>query len=429
MRVLRNPVAQFLAAGLIVVVAVAIGSDRLSRQAAEAEAIADARATTELLARAVAEPAIPSGLSRGGSYAAVQFGQEARDQLMIDNVVRVKIWNGRGQVVWSDEEELIGQFLGLGPEAREVLRSGTTAGEVADLRQAENLYEVKDDGLLEVYTRIEAPEGPPLLFEVYYSDDQLTETTAIVLDAFRPITVGGTLFLGLLTVPLLWGLNRRLGRAAQARERLLRAAVDASEEERRRIARDLHEGLGHRLRAASEAVSAEARDPQTPVATSRRLLVVDDELRASVESLRSLVLDIYPPDLAADRLGAALDDLVAPAQKAGMDVSLRVEGVDDASDDAVALVWRVAREGVRNAVRHARGSALDVSVRRHRAQLELRVADDGVGFVPGAFGAGDTFGLRGLEDLAREAGGRLRVTSGPGRGTVLVLEVPAVAAG
>ena len=169
-------------------------------------------------------------------------------------------------------------------------------------------------------------------------------------------------------MPLLWGLNRRLGRAAQARERLLRAAVDASEEERRRIARDLHEGLGHRLRAASEAVSAEARNPQTPVATSRRLLVVDDDLRASVESLRSLVLEIYPPDLAAHRLGAALDDLVAPAEKAGLDVSLRVEDVDGASDDAVALVWRVAREGVRNAVRHARGTALDVSVRRNRSR-------------------------------------------------------------
>ena len=216
MRVLRNPVAQFLAAGLIVVVAVALASDRLSREAAEAEAIADARATT---ARAVAEPAIPSGLARGGSYAAVQFGQETRNQLMIDNVVRVKIWNGRGQVVWSDEDELIGRFLDLSAEARAVLRSGTTAGEVADLRRQENVYEVKDDGLLEVYTRIEAPEGPPLLFEVYYSDDQLADTTAVLLDAFRPITVGGTLFLGLLTVPLLWGLNRRLGRCHQVVER------------------------------------------------------------------------------------------------------------------------------------------------------------------------------------------------------------------
>ena len=96
MRVLRNPVAQFLAAGLIVVVAVALASDRLSREAAEAEAIADARATTELLARAVAEPRMRSGLAWGGSYAQVMFDDEARDQLMIDNVVRVKIWNRLG---------------------------------------------------------------------------------------------------------------------------------------------------------------------------------------------------------------------------------------------------------------------------------------------------------------------------------------------
>ena len=330
---------------------------------------------------------------------------------------------GLPQVVWSDRKNLIGERFTLSHSAREVLATGRSEGELADLREPDNHFEVADSGLLEVYTRIDA-ENEPLLFEVYYAADDLERTTATVLDAFRPITVGGALAIGLLTIPLLVGLNRRLRRSSDAREKLLRAAVDASEEERRRIARDLHEGVGHRLREVADSIAREAVDEATPPGTAQRLRAADDELRASAESLRSLLLDIYPPDLCAARLEAALDDLVAPASQAGFDVKLEVDDLGSPTDDAVALVWRVAREGVRNAVRHARGSALAVSVRRERSALELRVADNGVGFVPGAFDRADRFGLRGLEDLASEAGGSLSVTSGPGRGTVLTLQVP-----
>lgn len=425
MRGLRNPVAQFLVAGVVIVVAVALGSDRLSRRAAEEEAIDDARTMTELLAHSVAEPLLPLGLVYGSDILAGGYDLAVRDRLLVDDVQRVKLWNSSGMIVWSDEKSLIGEKYDLSDHARAVLATGHAEGEVTDLRRPENHYEVEASGLLEVYTRIESPEGKPLLFEVYYSEDDLATTTEIVLDAFRPITVGGALLVGLLTVPLLLALNRRLGRESAARERLLRAAVDASEDERRRIANDLHEAVVHRLTDVAEMVAEEARDERTPGVTARRLLVVDDGLRGSVEVLRSLVLEIYPPDLDAARLGDALDLLVSPAAKAGMDVSVQVDDLGPASDGAVALVWRVAREGVRNAVRHARGSRLDVQVRRNRSGLELRVADDGVGFVPGAFRNDGRFGLRGLEDLANEAGGRLSVSSGPGRGTVLTLEVPA----
>ncbi len=425
MRVLRNPVAQFLAAGLVIVVAVALGSDQLSRRAAEHEAIADATAMTEVLAHAVAEPAIPLGLDDGGTRSADRFGDAIGDKLGLEDIQRIKIWNADGTIVWSDEPRLIGQVFDLGQGPLAVLNSGDARGDLTRTRVgSQHRYEIKADGLLEVYTRIESPDGAPLLFEVYYSAAQLEDTTALVLDAFRPITVGGALLVGLMTVPLLWGLNRRLASSSASRERLLRAAVDASEGERRRIARDLHEGVGRRLRDVTEALARDARDPATPPATVRRLLEVDDALRASIEALRSMVLEIYPPDLDAGCLGEALDQLVAPAEKAGLDVQVEVGDLVGASQDAVALVWRVAREGIRNAVSHARATTLAVSVRRSPALLELRIVDNGVGFVPGAFAAHDRLGLRGLQDLASEAGGRLSVSSGPGRGTALTLELP-----
>ncbi len=425
MRVLRNPVAQFLVAAAVVVLVVAFATDVLSRRAAEREAITDARTTTELMANYVAQPRIPMGLARGGTLAAAVFDHFAREHLIVGHVERLKIWNARGKVVYSDRAELVGQKFELGEEARAVLSAGGSGGDLSDLRSRENRYEVNDDGLLEVYTRIESPEGEPLLYEVYYSADRIARDSATIFTAFRPITLGGLGVLVLLTVPLLWMLTRRLARSAQARERLLRNAVDASAVERRRIARDLHEGVVQDLSAASAALVAEAAAPATPAQVAHRLRGVDEGIRGTVQALRSLVLEIYPPNLAAAGLADALDQLVLPASASGLDVRVRVDDVSGVSDDAVALVWRAAQEAVRNATRHARGSRIDVSVHRHGRQVSLRVADDGVGFVPGAFSHHGRFGLRSLHDLAAEAGGHLDVETGPGRGTTVVLEVPA----
>lgn len=425
MRVLRHPVAQFLLAAAAVVVVVAFAADALSRRAAEQEAVADARATTEVLARSVAEPEIPYALAYGSPLAAAKFDPVAKDRLLVPHVVRLKIWNADGVVVYSDQSELVGRQFELGEDAAAALREGESEAGISDLRSPENRYEINDAGLLEVYTRIESPEGEPLLFEVYYSAEKIAAESEVIFAEFRPITLGGLLLLGLLTVPLLWIMTRRLAHSGRVRERLLQNAVAASDNERRRIARDLHEGVVQELSAVSHALAAEATAHETPPQVARRLRAVDDDLRASQRRLRSLLLEIYPPNLAAEGLARALDELVVRATAAGLDVRVRVDDVTGVSDDAVALVWRAAQEAVRNATRHARGSRLDVSVRRTGSRVSLRVADNGVGFVPGAFSTQGRFGLRSLQDLAAEAGGHLDVESGPGRGTTVLLEVPA----
>jgi signal transduction histidine kinase len=421
---LRHPVAQFVAAATLIVVAVALGTDVLSRRAAEQEAVADARTSTELLARSVVEPLLPNTLPEGNLVAAAGFDYAARDRLMVDNVRRVKIWNTEGLIVYSDRLELVGERFELSDGARAVLDGGGVDGRVSDLDRPENRYELSGDGFLEIYTRVETDDGVPLLFEVYYSGDELAENSQTILSSLRPLAIGGPLLLVVLTTPLLWAMTRRLARAAESRERLLQSAVEVSERERRRIARDLHEGVVHQLTAASAALATEASAADTPPALAFRLNRVDDVLRSGVTSLRSLVLQIYPPDLDAARLPGALDELLRPAEQAGLEVNVRVEGLESVGGEAAALVWRVSQEGVRNALRHARAKRLDLSVRRTGRIVALRLTDDGVGFVPGAFARYDRFGLRSLQDLAREAGGRLDVESGPGRGTTLRLDVP-----
>ena len=421
MRYAKNPVLQFLAAGLLVLVVVVVGTVQLSSRAADEEALNDAQATTELLGRSVAQPAIPRGLATGNPGAVDRFDRTVLKRLLVGEVRRIKIWNAQGRIVYSDETRLINDLFPLGPAELDVLRHGGTDAEISDLSEPENRFEPAGQSLVEVYTRVKSPEGEPLLFEAYYSATDIARRREQVYDAFQPIALGGLLVLVAVTTPLLWALTRRLDRTGRDRARLLERAADASESERRRIARDLHDGVVQDLAGTAFALSATARDPGTATATAGRLEPMAKSLRSSLRSLRSLLVEIYPPELGADGLEAALEDLVAPAAAAGVTARVEVYDVAPASADAVRLVWRVAQEAVRNALRHSGASHVTVQVRRVGDRLTLDVTDDGHGFEPRKPASG--LGLRSMRDLIAEAGGTLDVRSAPGGGTTVHLEV------
>ena len=94
---------------------------------------------------------------------------------------------------------------------------------------------------------------------------------------------------------------------------------------------------------------------------------------------------------------------------------MSVTGVEGAPDHVVTLVWRVAQEAIRNAVRHAHASVLRVEVRGDERQVRLTVQDDGVGFDPSSAVADGSYGLRGLQSLVEDGGGRVQVQSAPAR--------------
>ncbi|KRE95043.1 hypothetical protein ASG76_04940 [Nocardioides sp. Soil774] len=423
MRWLTNPVAQFLATGFVTLVVVLVATGALSRSAADEEAIADARSLTRVLGTSVAEPALPRGLVRGDAAAIDRFDRSALDRLLVDDVLRIKVWDADGTIIYSDRTELIGATYPLGGDERDVLRDGGTDAELSDLARPENRFERELGGdLLEVYTRIHAPEGDPLLFEAYLGVDQVRERRAQVLSRFLPITIGSLLALVALSTPLLVLLSRRLSRAARERERLLEAAVRASDDERLRIARDLHDGVVQDLAGSSMQLSTVAA--RTDGGERQELDEIGRSLRVSMRALRSLLVEIYPPDLHATGIAAALDDLVAPFAASGIAVDVDVSGDEDASRRAVALVWRAAQEAVRNVARHAGASRMSLTVHRHDDVLVLEVVDDGAGFDPASVVGEDRFGLRGTESLVREHGGTMEVESAPGAGTTVRVEVP-----
>lgn len=419
-RALWSPVALFLAVGLLALVAIVVGARVLASRAAHEEALSDARATTEVLATSVAEPAIPSGLAAGRPGAVDRFDRVATERLRVGDVRRIKIWAADGTIVYSDEVRLIGERFALGDEELDVLRNGGTDAEVSELDGPENRYERDSGGMVEVYTQIVTPEGEPLLFEAYFSLTRIEARQAEVIGPFQRITLGALALVVAVATALLWVLTRRVRRTAADRERLLRGTASASAAERRRIARDLHDGVVQDLAGSAFTIAALARDADESTRTT--LLDTAHSLRRSLRSLRSLLVEIHPPDLNAATLPAALEDLCAPAAAAGVDVTVEVGALEQLRRDDAELIWRVAQEAVRNTLRHADATTMTLHLIRVGRSLVLTVEDDGMGFDAAAVSGTAHYGLRGLASLVSDSGGTLTIRSAPGAGTTTRLE-------
>jgi signal transduction histidine kinase len=394
-----------------------------AQRLAEREAVNDAATMTNVLAEAVVQPALTDALAAGSPDAVQAMDTLVRDRVLGPDVVRVKLWSATGRVLYADEPALVGRTFALSDEQRDVLSHPKTRAEVSDLDQAENEFET-GDRLLEVYRPVWSPSGQEMLFEVYAPYESVGQRASELARGFAGVTVSSLLLLVVLVAPILWHLTKRLQRAQGQREVLLTRAVDASAEERRRIAASLHDGPVQELAATSFAVAgaaARAEAAQQP-GVADDLEAAAASVRSSIRALRSLLVEIYPPSLASAGLPAALTDLAQSTRGPQLEVTLDVERPDlpRLSVEQEQLVYRVAQECLRNAVKHAGPATATVSLTRDGDAVALDVVDDGIGFdveeQASAPRAGH-FGLSLVTDAAREAGALLQVASAPGRGT------------
>jgi signal transduction histidine kinase len=231
-------------------------------------------------------------------------------------------------------------------------------------------------------------------------------------------------------VPLAWRLAERLRRSRRDREALLLEAVEASENERRRIAGDLHDAVVQDLAGISYSLSAAAdgADTHSPGELRDTARAAATGTRDSIRRIRSLLVEIHPPNLRATGLEAALRDLLAPLAARGIETSLDVDSALDLSEQAERLVYRAAGEAVRNVERHAGAARISVRIANDDGRVRLEVEDDGTGFTAEERErrrADGHVGLSLLEEVAARMGGGLELESVPGTGTRLVLEVPA----
>jgi two-component system, NarL family, sensor kinase len=414
----RRVVLQYALSGVLALILLGAAGVYLLQHVGRDEAIRNARQNTELAARGVVEPALTTGLLTGDPLAVKRLDRVIRRGVLGDRIVRVKIWDASGKIVYSDEHRLIGSRYASGAEElREV--NGTQA-DVSDLTQPENRFERRFDKLLEVYLRINGPNRAPLLFETYQRYSSVAASGRNLWLAFAPAILGTLALLWLVQLPLAWRGARQLREHQAQRERLLQRAIESSELERRRIARDLHDGAVQDLAGVSYNLTAAAREVES-VHAKTILREAADGTRRTIRELRSLLVDIYPPDLHRTGLGPALRDLVAPLGARGIETSVDVPENLTLRPEVETLLYRCAQEALRNVAQHSH--ARHVHVRVEADELaRLVVTDDGRGF-DGAVADGH-MGLRLLSDLAEEAGGRMELESTPQEGTRVSIEAP-----
>jgi signal transduction histidine kinase len=423
-----RPVALFALAGIVAVTIVGIATAIAARRVGTREATTDARTTTLIKAQNIVEPAVRNGLLTRQPAAVARIDQVVKKSVLDRSLVRVKIWTRDGEIVYSDEPRLAGTSYQLGADEIAALDSGVIEAEVSDLTKPENRFERDRGKLLEVYLPIRTPNGDRLLFEAYYLYDAVAASGNRIWKSFAPVTIGALIALELVQIPLAFSLARRLRTRQLERERLLRQAIDASDAERRRIASDLHDGVVQDLAGVAYQLSGSARKGGVGTGTATLLDESATQVRESIKSLRSLLVDIYPPKLADAGLPAAIGDLLATLPPRGIATSCDVDGIEqDMPDSVVALIYRTAQEAIRNVVAHSHATNVSLTVTARAGVAALEVVDDGVGFTPETAAARveeGHLGLRGLDGLAAAAGGRLDVQSTPGEGTRLCLEVP-----
>src|SRR4051794_10296691 len=426
-----SAIARFMLGSLAAIAVVVVGGYFSLRHITVKEAERDTRARVELQGALVASAALDDGVLRGDQRSLEKLDDLVAARLLSPSVVRVKLWSRDGRILYSDEPAIVGRRFGLGEDERELFTTGGTNAELSDLSAPENAYERQEGRLLEAHTIIRTPNGTPLLFETYQRFDALTASGHRLLRALAPPLLGALLVLLLFQMPLAWSLARRLQRGHQERERLLVQAIEASDAERRRIASDLHDGVvqdvaGVAFGLAPLAEDAARRGDEAQAGALRDSAV---RLRHGVRALRTLLVEIHPPSLESAGLEPALSDLLSPLAADGVATELAVDDAAAAGTAADPLVYRVAREALRNVHEHAAARSVRVAVSRvDGGPVRLDVVDDGRGFDAGRRAARAEeghVGLTLLEDLVRQAGGTLAVRSAPGEGTAGTLEVPA----
>jgi two-component system sensor histidine kinase UhpB len=256
------------------------------------------------------------------------------------------------------------------------------------------------EGLIEEMEKVDLNRPGPLLPESIDGVGETTEVERIELAFLR--------------------MMRRL---EAERRRAGSAALRAQEEERARVARDLHDevnqsltGLLLRLEAVREAAPLEL-EPE--LAETRSLA------NQAMQELLSLARQLRPTALDDLGLAAAIAGQVEQLRRSDLEGELRTEGdFSDLDDDVQLVVYRVAQEALNNAARHSEASRITVGLRRSEHGVELEVTDDGRGF---AFDQSERgLGIGGMRERALLIGAELTIESRPDHGTTVRLHVPPI---
>jgi PAS domain S-box-containing protein len=219
---------------------------------------------------------------------------------------------------------------------------------------------------------------------------------------------------------------------AQRRLALLsRKVLLAQEEERARVARDLHDELGQIITALRlELDLSRRRLPAPPQTAEDAFRGPIDLLEKATTELRRICEGLRPPLLDDLGVGPAVERLLdrfTGRTGIGVNVEIRIDDDSDVPQEVALTAYRILQEALTNIVRHAEASQVEITLVIDSEAMRLSTYDNGVGFDPGALGTSRGSGIAGMEERARLVGGQLQLHAVQGEGTRVVFEVPLVA--
>jgi PAS domain S-box-containing protein len=334
--------------------------------------------------------------------------ESAPDALVVvDSRGRIQIVNSRTQQLFGyGREELLGMSVDeLVPQS---LRSGHGAHRAKYV--ADPQVRPMGQGLELRGRRRDGTEFP---VDISLSPMQTDEGT-LVIAAVRDITDRKV-------------AEKRLAETQEVaeRRRMMARLVQAQEEERRKIAADIHDDSIQAMTAASLRLQ-QLRKHLTTEHQQELLARLDEAVRESITRLRRLMFDLRPPTLDRTGLGPALRDLLDRMRnETGIDFALDDRLAIEAASDVRIEVYRIAQEAIANVRKHSRATHVDVVLQRVEKGVHVRVADNGAGFdVAGRSAQPGHLGLIAMRERATIAGGWWTVDSRPGAGTAVDFWLP-----
>ena len=411
---------------LLLIVIGTVGTYMLRRVATD-QAIRDARTLTTVVGDGVLKPALNEKVLAGDRQAVAEFDTIVRERALVDPIVRVKIWSETGKVVYSDEERLIGQTFALKEDQVEALDDDVVKAELSDLRLPENEFESGQGRLMEVYLPLRLADGTRVLVETYQAASRIDKSSDRIWRAYVPVFLVTLAALAIAQLPLGYWLARRIRSEQQRREVLARRADQASADERRRIASELHDGPLQDLAGIAFELGATAERIPEDNEVRRTLRRGASVSRESMRALRTLLVDLYPQDRRDEGIDAALDALAQPLRSRGLAVQIDTRVERPLDHDTEEIVYRATQEALRNVVRHAAATAVEISLSANGDGTRLTISDDGRGMSAADLAeqrAAGHMGLALLADRVQSLGGQVAIASEPGRGTRVSIEIP-----
>ena len=416
--------------------------DRDRRAAAEhAQFVVDSVLADHLTAKDLSAPVKPD------RYA--QLLGFARTQVLQPPLVLVTVWRSDGTVLFSSIRSFVGKKFVPASDLRAAFAGGNSRSAVVyNLDKGKLFVPRLPEQVLDTFVPLASRTGhgsssASAVVEIYtdYASVIATAHSTYWKDIVTTAEALGIIYL--LLLPVAWSLSYTLERQNESmevllsrerstqfeRRRLLDRMLKAAEEERTRLAAELHDGAVQRLaRLGFGLERVRSRQKQGDVAGAENMLremqtAVFDE----VKELRAMMSRLRPPVLDQRGLEDALRDR-AEAIKADTGLECTIQATLDGrlAPNLETVLYRVSQEALQNVVKHARAKHAQVVLGRDNGAVVLEVQDDGVGFQPGATktAGGDHFGMLAMRERVEMIGGSCEVTSSPGQGTRVRVILP-----